>query len=60
MKDMTKNDVTIKGETRFSIPENEVLLSFNSDWMAEAFESWWIENQNKFIEYANKYIEEFK
>lgn len=57
---MTKNDVTIKGETRFSIPENEVLLSFNSDWMAEAFESWWIENQNKFIEYANKYIEEFK
>lgn len=24
-----------------SVPEHEVLLSFNSDWMAEAFESWW-------------------
>jgi hypothetical protein len=28
-------------EIHSSLPEHEILLSFNSDWMAEAFDEWW-------------------
>jgi hypothetical protein len=30
-------------EVHSSVPEHEILLSFNDDWMAEAFNVWWRE-----------------
>ncbi len=34
-------------EVHSSVPEHEILLSFNSDWMAEAFDAWWRERGEK-------------
>jgi len=32
---------SIGREVHSSVPEHEILLSFNDDWMAEAFDVWW-------------------
>jgi hypothetical protein len=51
-------DCVVKRETTLYIAEHEVMLAFNSDWQAEAFEDWfesvgrvrfaaWLEENNK-------------
>ena len=51
---MDDYDVTINKETTVSIPEHEILLSFNSDWQAEKFWDWWDEiGREGFVYYVN-------
>lgn len=48
-------------EITSSIAEHEVLLSFNSDWMAEAFGEWWYNFGSKtWAEWAVHNEEHFK
>lgn len=52
---MKPEDISFEREITRSIHEHEVFLSFNSDWMSEAFYDWWHEiGEKSFIEFANK------
>lgn len=45
-------DYQIKREMDFHVSEHETLLSFNSDWQSEAFQSWLNEEgMNHFAEW---------
>lgn len=52
---MDETDVNISRETQVSIPEHEILLSFNDDDMAESFHEWWYAvGETQFIQFYNK------
>lgn len=53
-----EKDVSIDRELIHHIPEHQVLLTFNSDWMAECFENWWDLNFRNFQQYSKEYKEE--
>lgn len=55
---ITDQDITVSNETQVRLPEHEVLVSFNSDWMAEAFSDWWgAIGQLKFIDWVGKELD---
>lgn len=54
-KKINENDIDFCNEVSRSIHDHEVFISFNSDWMAEAFYDWWADiGRDSFIKFANK------
>lgn len=52
---MDASDIDLIQYIERPIEENEIFISFTSDWMAECYNDWWNEEGLcKFIEYANK------
>lgn len=51
---MSQDEVSIEQETRVSIPEHQILLSFNGDEQAVKFYEWWNRLGSKaFIKWFN-------
>jgi hypothetical protein len=42
-----EDDVIVKREVIMSVGEHQTLLSFNSDWMSECFNEWWLKYGRK-------------
>ncbi|MGD2072937.1 MAG: hypothetical protein PVG65_05570 [Candidatus Thorarchaeota archaeon] len=39
----------------YNVPEHEVLISFNNDYDARAFEEWFYKNKKSFEKFADNY-----
>lgn len=53
---MEEHDIDSHRETTVTLAEHEVLMTFNCDWMSEAFEDWMASTGKKnFIEWCKKH-----
>lgn len=53
--DVTISDIEQQSFIQHDLPTHQVLLSMNSDWIAEAFIDWWhSKGRAQFIKWANQ------